>query len=78
MRVQIERTYLTTEIGTRVIGPRSDRTIVESDSLARAMMEFIFSDGAKLLGTITESEGRAVATAWKDRVYRLTAEPAPD
>ena len=35
-------------------------------------------DGARLLGTITEKEDKAVATAWKNRVYLLCAQAAPD
>lgn len=78
MRVRIERTYLTTPAGTRVAIEHTDRTTVEAESLARALLDFIHSDGARLLGTITEHQVKAVATAWKDRVYLLSAEPAPD
>ena len=78
MRVRIERTYLTTPSGTRVAVEKTDRTTIEADSLARALLDFIHSDGARLLGTITENPVKAVATAWKERVYLLSAEPAPD
>jgi hypothetical protein len=78
MRIRIERTYLTTERGTRVIEARPDQTIVEADSLSSAILDFIKKDGARLLGTISETEHRAVATAWKKRVYVVSADPAPD
>ena len=78
MRVRIERTYLTTPSGTKVAVETTDRTVVEADSLSNALLDFIHSDSARLLGTITANERKAVATAWKNRVYLLSAEPAPD
>ncbi|HUP46996.1 MAG TPA: hypothetical protein VM779_15930 [Thermoanaerobaculia bacterium] len=78
MRVRIERTFLTTPSGTRVVEIRPDSETVEADSLPEALLEYISRDGARLLGTITEKEGKVVATAWKNRVYLLCAEPAPD
>lgn len=78
MRVRVERTYVTTESGTRAIVSRPEYTTIEADSLGAALLEFIHSDGGRLLGTITETANKAVATVWKRRVYLLCAEAAPD
>jgi len=78
MRVRIERTFLTTNSGTRVIDADPESVIVESESLTAAIISFITNDHARLLGTLSESHHRVAATAWKNRVYTLTAEPAPD
>jgi hypothetical protein len=79
MRVRIERTFVTTASGTRVSVDQKDYTIVEAESLSRAILDFVLSDGARLLGTISEhGDRKAVATAWKNRVYLLCAAPAPD
>ena len=78
MRVRIERTFLTTNSGTRVIDADPESVIVESESLTAAILSFLTNDQARLLGTLSESDYRVAATAWKNRVYTLTAEPAPD
>jgi hypothetical protein len=78
VRVRIERTFLTTDGGTRMIHVRPDFFTVEAESLRAALVEFIASEGGKLLGTVSEHGQRAVATAWKNRVYLLSAQPAPD
>ena len=78
VRVRIERTYLTTNSGTRVVETRPDHVTVDSESLHSAIVEYIEKDGGRLLGTISETAQRAAATAWKNRVYLLSAEPAAD
>jgi hypothetical protein len=78
MRVRIERTSLTTASGTRVVDVQPEYIVVESESLAAAILSFIGGEDGRLLGSIVEGDNRAVATVWKNRVYRLTAEPAPD
>jgi len=78
MRVRIERTFLTTNSGTRVIDAEPESVIVESESLIAAVLSFITNDGARLLGTLAEDDHLVTATVWKNRVYTLTAEPAPD
>ncbi|HUP50708.1 MAG TPA: hypothetical protein VNA04_18180 [Thermoanaerobaculia bacterium] len=78
MRIRVERTFLTTQSGTRVIVAQPESSVMDADSLSGALLAFIEQDGARLLGTIAEKEHRAVATAWKNRVYILSAEPAPD
>ena len=74
MRVRVERTFLTTATGTRVIEHRPESVVIESESLANAILTFINRDEARLLGSITEEDGRVAATAWKNRVYLLAAE----
>ena len=78
MRVRVERTFLTTASGTRVIDDRAEAVVIESESLSNAILAFISNDNARLLGSITEADGRGAATAWKNRVYVLAAEAAPD
>ncbi|HEU4523302.1 MAG TPA: hypothetical protein VFT12_14935 [Thermoanaerobaculia bacterium] len=78
MRVRIEKTFVTTASGTRVVETQPESFEVEAQSLADAVVEFIQNDGGRLLGTPTEKENRVVATAWKNRVYLVCAEPAPD
>ena len=78
LHIRIERTYLTTQSGTRVIDAKPELVTVESESLKDAILAFIHEDGGRLLGTVSESDGRAVATAWKNRVYLLSAQVAPD
>lgn len=78
MRVRVERTFLTTATGTRLIEARPESFTVEAETLKDALVDFIAQDGGRLLGTVTEKPDRAVATAWKNRVYLLCAEPAPD
>ena len=78
MRVMIEKTFVTTASGTRVVESQPENSIVEADSLTAAVVSFIEKDGGRLLGTPTEKENRVVATAWKNRVYLVCAEPAAD
>lgn len=78
MRVKIEKTFVTTASGTRVIESQPDISIIEAESLTAAVIAFIENDGGRLLGTPTEKENRVVATAWKNRVYLVCAEPAAD
>ncbi len=78
MRIRIERTYLTTASGLRVVEVQPDSRTVEAESLEAALTAFIVADGARMLGAVTEMDGRAVATAWKNRVYSVSAEPAPE
>jgi hypothetical protein len=78
MRVRLERTTLTTASGTRVVEVEPEYVVVESDSLATALLTFIADDSAQLLGSIRQEGDRAKATVWKNRVYLLSAEQAPD
>jgi len=78
MRVRIEQTWVTRPTGTRVVSYKPDYTVVEADSFSKAILDFIVRDGARLLGMIIEKEDKAVATAWKNRVYLLCAQAAPD
>ncbi|HEX9162531.1 MAG TPA: hypothetical protein VF980_12565 [Thermoanaerobaculia bacterium] len=77
MRVVLERTFLTTASGTRVIDARPEYVTVEANSLPAAIIAFVEQDHGRVLGTISEvTNQRAVATAWKNRLYILSAEPA--
>lgn len=76
MRIRIERTFLTTHSATRVVEVAPEYITTEAESLSAAILQFISGDQAKLLGTISDDERRASATAWKNRLYRLLAEPA--
>ncbi len=78
MRVRLERTFLTTASGIRVADAKSDFVVIESDTVVTAILNFITHDQARLLGSITEEDGRGAATAWKNRVYLLAAEPASE
>lgn len=78
MRVRLERTSLTTASGTRVVEVQPDYVFIESESLVAAILTFIADDQARLLGSIKEEDDHAVATVWKNRVYLLSAEEAPD
>jgi hypothetical protein len=78
MRVRLERTSLTTASGTRVVDIAPEYVIVESESLVAAIGSFVADDQARLLGSIKEEEGRAFATAWRNRVYLIVAEEAQE
>lgn len=80
MRVRIERSFITTATGTRVLNPRQEASVVEADTLRAAIVTFIGEENGRLLGTVSEFDHiRAVATGWLDgRLYVLAAEPAPD
>lgn len=78
MRVRLERTTLTTASGTRVVEVEPEYVVIEAESLATALLTFIADDHGQLLGSIREEAYRAVATVWKNRVYLLAAEQAPD
>lgn len=76
MRVRIERTFLTTASGTRVVEAEPETVVVESSSPSYALIEFVTREGARLLGGISADGNRATATAWKNRMFVVTAEPA--
>ena len=80
MRVRVERSFITTPAGTRVLNPRPESRVLEANSLRGALVSFIEGERGRLLGTVSElTDVRAVATAWVDgRLYVLAAEPAPD
>lgn len=78
MRVRIERTYLTTDSGTRVVESEPESFLVESSSPSLALIEFVTSQGARLLGSIGAEGNRATAKAWKNRMFFLVAEPAAE
>lgn len=78
MRVRVERTFVTTASGTRVIEAEPESIVVDAISLSQALLDFIENDGARLLGTIAATDTRAVATVWRNRMYMLSAEPAAD
>ena len=79
MRVQLERTFLTTPEGRAVIFQHAEKFERDATSLREAMLAFIDDDKGRLLGTITEMENRAVCTAWAEgRLYVLMATPAAD
>ncbi len=75
----MERTFLTTEEGRRVITQIPVRLTVEAPSLRNALLEFVARENGRILGTVTESEQRAVCTAWcSGRLYLLVGEQAAD
>ena len=79
MKLLIERTFLTTRDGTRVLAPETHRFNVESASLREALLEFVTREDGRILGTITETAQRAVCTGWTSgRLYVLVAEPVAD
>jgi hypothetical protein len=61
-----------------MVNARPQSFVVDAESLSSALVRFVTEDRGRLLGTITETEHRAVATAWKNGVYLVCAEPAPD
>jgi hypothetical protein len=74
VRVRIERTFLTTASGTRVIEADPEISVVESSSPTLAIIEFVTREGARLLGSIAVDGNRATATAWKNRMFVIHAE----
>ena len=78
MRVRIDRTYLTTDSGTRVIEAEPESFYVESSSPSLALIEFVTSEGARLLGSIGAEGNCATAKAWKNRMFFLIAEPVAE
>ena len=79
VRVTIERTFLTSPEGTRLISPEMRQFVVEAVGLREAILEFISREDGRVLGTITESPQRAVCTGWTGgRLYVIEAQPAPD
>jgi hypothetical protein len=80
MRVAIEKTFLTTTHGTRILLPKPTCSIVEATNLHDAVIAFIEADRGRLLGSVIQvTETRAIATAWvNDQVYLIAAEPAAD
>jgi len=79
MRVELERTFLTTTEGRAVIVQLPEKSEVDATSLREAMVAFIEDESGRLLGTITELPNRAVCTGWvSGRLYVLMASPAAD
>jgi hypothetical protein len=79
VRVNIERTFLTSPEGTRLISPEMRKFVVEALGLREAILEFISREEGRVLGTITESPQRAVCTGWTGgRLYVIEAQPAAD
>ncbi len=79
MRIEVERTFLTTAEGQRVIPQIPSRQTVESLSLRNALVDFITREDGRMLGSITENEHRAVCTGWTcGRLYLLVAEVVGD
>ena len=79
VRIAIERTFLTSPEGTRLISPEMRRFEVEATGLREAILEFISREDGRVLGTITESPQRAVCTGWTGgRLYVIEAQPAAD
>lgn len=75
MRVQLERTFLTTPAGVHIPESDPEVVVVESPTVLSAIVEFIADDHARLLGSIAETGERATATVWKGRVYLLAGTP---
>lgn len=76
MRVTIERTDVTSAGGRPSVFGTAERFNVEAPSLAVALVGFLEQRSGRILGTVTETEHRAVCTAWLDeRVVLLIAEP---
>ena len=79
VRVAIERTFLTTPEGRRLLSPETQRFVVIAPSLRNAILEFITREDGRVLGTITEVDERAVCTGWTGgRLYIMVVEPAAD
>lgn len=79
VRVTIERTFLTSSEGTRLISPEMRRFDVDAAGLREAILEFISREDGRVLGTITEFPQRAVCTGWTGgRLYVVEAKPAAD
>lgn len=79
MRVELERTFLTTVEGRAVIIQQPENSEVDAMSLKEAIVAFIEDEGGRILGTITELPNRAVCTGWvSGRLYVLMATPAAD
>lgn len=79
MKLHIERTFLTTREGTRLLVPESHRFTVESASFREAILEFVTGEDGRILGTITENGDRAVCTGWTSgRLYVLVAQAVAD
>ena len=76
VRVALERTYLTTAEGHRVIAQMPTRCTVDATSLRNAILEFVTHENGRVLGSVTENDHRAVCTGWvSGRLYLLVAEP---
>ena len=79
LKLLIERTFLTSREGTRLVAPDTQRFNVESASLREALLEFVTREDGRILGTITETAERAVCTGWtRGRLYVLVAQPVAD
>ena len=79
VRVSIEKTFLTTAEGLRVINPNAQHFVVDEPSLQAALLHIIKNDDGRMMGTITEVENRAVCTGWTaGKLYVLVAERAGD
>ncbi len=79
MRVVLERTFLTTAEGRRVVPQIPTRHTVDAASLRSAVLEFIARENGRVLGTVTETDHRAVCTGWvSGRLYLVVAEPVGD
>ncbi len=79
MRVVVERTFLTTAEGRRVVPQIPCRSTVNAGSLRNALLEFVTREEGRILGSVTESDHRAVCTGWvSGRLYLLVAELLDD
>ena len=79
VRISIEKTFLTTAEGLRVINPNAQHFVVDEISLSAALLHIIKNDDGRMMGTITEIENRAVCTGWTaGKLYVLVAERAGD
>lgn len=79
VRISIEKTFLTTAEGMRVIQPHAQHFVVDEPTLREALLQIIKKDDGRMMGTITEIENRAVCTGWTaGKLYVLVAESAGD
>ncbi len=79
VRISVEKTFLTTAEGSRVINPNAQHFVVDEPSLQAALLHVIKTDEGRMMGTITEVENRAVCTGWTaGKLYILVAERAGD
>jgi hypothetical protein len=73
--IELERTYLTTAEGHRVVPQIPARYTVDAESPRNALLEFVTRENGRVLGSVTEADHRAVCTGWAcGRLYVLVAQ----
>ena len=81
LNVGVEMTELLTPAGGASRLNLGRKKVVKAESLRAALLRVLGEEGGRILGTITESERRAVCTGWiEERLFLVVAqeEPYPD